>query len=73
LATLLAEYKSRKAIHAPPLIWSGHATLAHCHSRCAFRLEEATQVRVNLGNKLFHEGALGLRATSNSIKAGEVG
>ena len=36
-------------------------------------MEEAAQVGANPRNKLFHEGALGLRAMSTGIKEGHVG
>ena len=71
-ATLLAEHKSKKAGSAPPLKWSRHAALAHCCGWDALRMEEATQVGVNPRNKIFHEGALGLRAMLNGIMEGYV-
>ena len=72
-ATLLAEHRSRKAVGAPPLKWIRHATLAHCRSPGTLRIEEATQVGANPRNKLFHIGALGLRAASHTAEEGHAG
>jgi hypothetical protein len=73
LATLLAEYKSRKAVGAPPLKWSRHAALARCRSLNALRIEEAKQVGANPRDKFLNVGALGLRNMSNIIEEGHVG
>ena len=59
-AALIAEHKRRKAVGTLPLKQSRLAALARCCSQNTLRIEEATQVRANLGNKLLHEGTLGL-------------
>ena len=69
-AALFVEHEHRKAVGALPLKWSRLAALAHCCSRDTLQMEEATQVRANSRNKLFHEGVLGLGATLNDSKEG---
>ena len=67
-AAILAEYKSRKAIRAPPFKWSRQAELASCCSWHTLSTEKAMQVRTNPGDKVFHVGLLKLPDMSNTTE-----
>jgi len=71
-AAILAEYKSREAIGAPPFKWRRQAELACCRSWHTLSTKETIQVRTNPRDKVFHVCVLSPAGMSNAAKKKDI-